>query len=208
MSSPYDVCLPYAYNQSGNDAYNYTNTHLFYNMSEPFITWLNSFAYNYNATIPFTDWLSTFVYNYNQSLADAYNYTNTHLFYNMSQTIYNYNMSDGSYNSSYAQCIPYAYNATTPAIEFASLFNKTYTDTLYAVLNYGDEWNKTYADTLYAGIEFDYNMSDGALNTTYIKRTGDVMTGNLSINTSYSFYGNNNNAYIYYNGSALVIKVT
>ena len=35
-------------------------------------------------------------------------------------------------------------------VEDDSSWNKTYADSLYAILGYGDDWNKSYADTLYA----------------------------------------------------------
>lgn len=60
---------------------------------------------------------------FNQSYADyAYNHTSI-VFDTWGQ--YFYNMSDGSYNSSYAQCVPYAYN-------------QTFNPTGYAQYSFGD----------------------------------------------------------------------
>jgi hypothetical protein len=66
-------------------------------------------------------------------------------------------------------------------------FNKTYADTLYAPINYGDGWNKSYADSLYADISVTGDNS--SWNESYadglyadIGVTGD----NSSWNESYA----------------------
>ena len=71
-----------------------------------------------------------------------------------------------SWNETYANDLYYdiSDNILSYWNDTYSTFNESYADTLYSVINYGDDWNETYADELY------YDISDNILsywNDTY-----------------------------------------
>ena len=108
---------------------------------------------------------------------------------------------NASWNESLANTLYYGIsNPSNFWNDSSSGFNKTYADTLYAILGYGDDWNKTYADTLYADISLvgdNESWNESRANTLYapnttigiqylINDTGVYRTDNLTY-TNYAY---------------------
>jgi len=162
------------------------------------VTSYNESAWNGNATI---------VLNWNKTYADTlyYNISNPLNFINQSQTdnlYYNKTTCDNKYLQSYTEVDPrWQGNATT-----VLNWNKTYADTLYAPIHYGDDWNKTYADTLYYSISNPLNFINTSYNSTYASFIQDNTSWNQTLaNTLY--YGITNQ-YNYWNSTFATFNKT
>jgi CDGSH-type Zn-finger protein len=127
--------------------------------------WNKTYADTLYADIGATGGNSSF----NQTLTDSLYYaiTNPSSFYNASDFGISdyftktdilgfsyYNSTDFTITDYYLTSNPSNYWNDTYAT-----FNKTYADTLYAIIGYGDDWNKTYADGLYISTTDEANLN-------------------------------------------------
>ena len=115
----------------------------------------------------------------------------------------------GFYNSTDFIITDY-YLASNPANywnDTFATFNKTYGDTLYAPINYGDDWNKTYADTLYAILGYGDDWNKTYADTLYSDITEPIALslGNWSADKSDYSTTTEVIAFGYYNSSDFVI---
>lgn len=145
-------------------------------------------------------------YAYNSSLINYYLISNPFGFFN--STIFPYthltNFTDNLGNREYTSNLNFSNGANYWNDTYAT-FNKTYADTIYAPINYGDNWNKTYADTLYASISEPlwssnftaYNSTwSSTYNASYVPYTGatsnlDIGTHNLTVGSTGLFVNAN-----------------
>lgn len=150
------------------------------------LSWMDEFILSYGFLDSFTETEPNFNGNWsliqgafnNNSYLSTANATTDAL---IGQNTTMWNLINQAYNNaSYLS----TYNATYDGItnnwngnySLLFLFNKTYADTLYAPINYGDNWNKTYADTLYHSKSANLDMT--TLNITWT--AGDKIYDNTT----------------------------
>jgi len=123
------------------------------------------------------DWNKTYADTLYYDLGNSFGFYNSTSLQNISQLA-----NDNSYYNSTTAPIyindTFAGNYST----YLTLFNwnKTYADTLYASIGYGDDWNKTYADTLY----YDLGNSFGFYNSTSLQNISQLANDNSYYNST------------------------
>lgn len=164
----------WSYNQS-DGSYNETYNKYAYNQTDASIVYVDSLNSSY---------LSTYNATYAANMANnSWNQTLGNLLY--ADIKWGYNQSDGSYNATYDI---YAYNMTTPAIDYTDALNDSYEKFWY---NYSLASGSVYNSSYDAGVKWQYNetYSGSTFNSTYDTYAYNMSDG--SYNATYDMYAYN-----------------